>query len=742
MSGPTGRTDSVLGRLSDLMFRHRRRVLWLAVLVALVAGASSATLFDRLEGGGFEAPGSDASKAADTLRDDFGQGQSNLVLLVEAPGSVDDPSVAKQAGALIEDLSAEAHVDGVTSYWTAGRPDALRSADGESALVLATVAGNETEVNERIGALESTYNDQHDTLDVTMGGYGMLQHELAAQSEHDAAIGEAVAFPVALVALVVIFGSVLAASLPLLVALVTLLSTLGVMWVLTSITDLSVLAVNVVTLLGLGLAIDYSLLIVSRFREELAVRDDVAGSLRTTVRSAGKTVAFSSVTVAIAMSSMLWFPPVALRSMAYAGIVVALLSAVSSLTVLPALLAVSGRRILRRRFGRGDAQRSAEEGFWHRLAHIVMRSPVPVATSVIAFLLLLGAPALGMKLSAPDARVMSSDSSARQVADTIRSDFESGEQNALSVVMPTAPNDVGDYASRLSSLDHVARVDGPAGTYADGQRAAPAGPAHDRFQSGDAAYLTVVPESGDVDSLDNLVETVRDEPAPADTYVGGPAAISNDLNQVLLDRLPIAGGVLAVAMIVLLFLLTGSVLLPVLAAILSTLSLTATFGALVWIFQDGNLSGLLGGFTVTGSLISTVPIMLFAVAFGLAMDYQVFLLSRIKEEYDRSGDRIGSVALGLEKVGRIVTAAAVLISLVFLGFLISDITFMKAFGVGLPLAVLVDATLVRGALLPATMRLTGRATWWAPKPLRRLHERFGLHEGEPTHEREHETAPV
>ncbi|MDN5852637.1 MAG: MMPL family transporter, partial [Actinomycetia bacterium] len=223
---------------------------------------------------------------------------------------------------------------------------------------------------------------------------------------------------------------------------------------------------------------------------------------------------------------------------------------------------------------------------------------------------------------------------------------------------------------------------------------------------------------------------VRDEAAPATVYVGGPAAISHDLNQSLIDRLPLAGGALAISVIVLLFLLTGSVLLPFLAAVLSMLSLSATFGALVWIFQDGNLSGLLGGFAVTGSLVSTVPIMLFAVAFGLAMDYQVFLRARIKEEYERSGDRVGAVALGLEKVGRIVTAAAVLISLVFLGFLPSGITFMKAFGIGLPLAVLVDATLVRGALLPATMRLAGRAAWWAPKPLRRFHARFGLHEGE------------
>lgn len=731
----------MLGRLSDLMYAHRRRVLWLTVLVALVAGASSATLFDKLEAGGFDAPDSDAAVAADTLREEFGQGQSNLVLLVDTPSSVDDETTATQATDLVEELSGQPHVEDVTSYWTAGQPEQLRSTDGDKALILATVAGDDTQVDKRVADLAAEFDGQRDTLDVTMGGYAMLQHEIAEQSEHDAAVGEAIAFPIAMVALVLVFGSFLAAAIPLAVALATLLTTLGVMWVVATVTDLSIIAVNVVTLLGLGLAIDYSLLIVSRFREEMEMRDDIATSLRNTLGSAGKTVAFSSVTVAIAMSSMLWFPPVALRSVAYAGIIVALLSAVSSLTVLPALLAVTGRRVVRRRFGRSN-QRAAEDGFWHRLAHFVMKSPVPVATAVIAFLLLLGAPALGMKLSAPDARAMSTDASSRQVADTMSADFESGEQNALSVAMPLTPDGLGDYAARLSALDHVARVDGPGGSYVDGSQATPAGPAYDRFRSGDAAYLTVVPASGDPDHLDDLVVSVRDEAAPATAYVGGPAAISHDLNQSLIDRLPVAGGALAISVIVLLFLLTGSVVLPFLAAVLSTLSLSATFGALVWIFQDGNLSDLLGGFAVTGALVSTVPIMLFAVAFGLAMDYQVFLLARIKEEYERTGDRVGSVALGLEKVGRIVTAAAVLISLVFLGFLPSGITFMKAFGIGLPLAVLVDATLVRGALLPATMRLLGRATWWAPAPLRRLHARFGLHEGEPDTEPEREPARV
>ncbi|UYM04063.1 MMPL family transporter [Solicola gregarius] len=724
----------MLGRLSDLMLQRRRRVLVIALIVALAAGASSATLFDKLKGGGFDDPGADSATAADILREDFGQGPSNLVLLVDSPDSVDDDTTATEASELVEQLTAEPYVEGVTSYWTAGQPDQLRSTDGDQALVLATVTGDDTEVDKRIGDLAPRYEGEHGSLDIEVGGYAMLQHEMSEQSTHDATIGEAIAFPIALVALLLVFGSVVAATLPLIVAFATLMLTLGVMWVLASVADVSVIAVNVVTLLGLGLAIDYSLLIVSRFREEIDGGREIPDALRNTVRSAGKTVAFSSVTVAIALSTLLWFPPVALRSMAYAGIAVALLSALTSLTILPALLAVAGPRVAKRRFGRSRTERSVEDGAWHRLASFVMRRPIPIATVVVVALLALGAPFLGLKLSSADERTMPESASSRQVADTIRTDFESGEQNALSVVVPGAGDDLDGYAAALSQLDDVARVDGAGGAYVDGAVAAEPGPGSERFRSGDAAYLSVVPSTGNQDALDDLVVDVRDVPAPSTAYVGGAAAVNHDVTVSLVDRLPVAGAALAISVVVLLFLLTGSALLPFIAMALSMLSLTATFGALVWIFQDGHLSGLLGGFTVTGALVATVPVMLFAVAFGLAMDYQVFLLSRIKEEYDRSGDSIGAVALGLEKVGRIVTAAAVLISLVFLGFLVSDITFMKAFGIGLPLAVLIDATLIRGALLPATMRLTGRATWWAPKPLRRFHERFGIHEGDSVEE--------
>ncbi|RIQ20926.1 MMPL family transporter [Jiangella rhizosphaerae] len=720
-------------RLAGFVTRRRRAVLIVAVLLALLGGATSTSLFGKLSAGGFDDPGSESGRAADLLEDAFGQSPPNLALLVTADGAdgVDGAAATEAGTRLAEGLAGEEQVRDVVSYWTSGRLPQLRSEDGGRALVLATITGDETAVNERVGELASEYGGSAgDGVTVEVGGYAAFSHELTEQSERDVVTGELIVFPVTLVALVLVFGGVVAALLPLAVAAATSLLGMGLLWVLAEVTDLSVFAANVVTLAGLGLAIDYSLLMVNRYREELAGGRAVPEAIRATLASAGRTVVFASLTVCIALATLILVPLPAIRSIGYAGVLTALLAAAASLLVLPALFAVLGARVgtprLRRR------RQPGADGFWHRLAVFVMRRPLPIATVVTAVLLLLGAPFLGMKLGYLDERVMPASSEARQVAEAIRTEFPTGEQDALQVVAPSGLGDggadgVATYAERLSLLEHVGRVDTVTGSYADGAPVVPASPAHQRFAAGDAVYLSVVPEPGTVEQTRDLVGAVRATDAPAEVLVGGAAAMAEDADRSLLDVLPWALGAVGLAMVVLLFLLTGSVVLPFLALVLSTLSLTATFGAMVWIFQDGHLSGLFD-FTVTGTTISTVPVMLFALAFGLAMDYQVFMLSRIREEYDRGASPTAAVAHGLEKVGRIVTAAAVLISIVFLAFLVSDITLMKAFGVGLPLAVLIDATLIRGALLPATMRLLGRVTWWAPTWLRRAHARFGLRE--------------
>lgn len=722
----------MLRRLAGFVTRRRRAVLITAVLLALVGAGGSVTLFSKLSAGGFTDSGSESAQVADIVDETFGDAPPNLIMLVSADDGVDEPAVAETGNELTAKLSDEQDVRDVASYWGTGQ-QALRSGDGSEALIMATVTGDENAVNERVGELAEQYRGDHgDAVSVDVGGYAMFQHELTEQSEKDVITGEMIVFPVTLVALVLVFGGMVAALLPLAVALVTSLSGMGLLWLLAEATELSVFAANVVTLAGLGLAIDYSLLMVNRYREELRAGRDVPDAIAATMASAGRTVVFASITVCVALASLTLFPLTAMQSIGYAGVLTALLAAASSLTVLPALFAVAGPRVgtarLRRR--RPDAAVATENGFWHRLATVVMRRPLPIAAAVTAVLLLFGAPFLGIKLGYLDERVMPGSSESRQVAETVREDFGSGQQNALQVVIPDGAQagDVDEYAQTLSGLSHTAQVDTVTGSYAGGTQVGPPGAEHQRFGADDAVYLSVVPEAGTGDRTQDLVRDVRDVSAPFESMVGGSAADGVDADAALIDGLPYALAGVGVAMVILLFLLTGSVVLPFLAVVLSSLSITATFGAIVWIFQDGNLSGLLGDFTVTGTTISTVPVMLFALAFGLAMDYQVFMLSRIKEEYDRHGDPTASVAMGLERVGRIVTAAAVLMSIVFFAFLVSDITYMKAFGIGLPLAVLIDATLIRGALLPATMRLCGRATWWAPAPLRRLHDRFGLRE--------------
>ncbi|MBG0566550.1 MMPL family transporter [Actinoplanes sp. NEAU-A11] len=738
----------MLERLSELVLRRSRTVLIVTVLLALAGGAASATLFDKLTAGGLADAGAESGRAAQIL-DEAGQGTPNLTLVVSAPTSVDDQAVTDAGTELSNRLAAEADVSNVTSYWIAGKPPQLRSNDGRKALIGATVRGDETTVNKILDDLVPRYEGTHDGLDVRVGGSAMFWKETTEQSQKDGTKGEAIAFPVTMIVLIIVFGSIVAGLVPLAVAIVTMLLGMGVLWVVASTTDLSVFAVSVVTLLGLGLSIDYSLLMVNRYREELAHGRDTRDALRVTVTVAGRTVAFSAITIVLVLAGLLFIPLPAVSSLGYGAIITALMAAVGSLTVLPALLAILGPRIergrilRRRRPAAGPAD--AESGFWHRLATFVMRRPIPVATAVIALLLLLGVPFLGIKLGMPDERSMPESSQARQVTTLIRNNFNGAELNALQVVAQradAASTEVGDYAAGLSRLPHVGRVDTVSGSYVDGAVAVPATEGHRRFAIDDGVYLSVVPDTTNPDDALRLVDVVRDQPAPFPVLVGGNAAVSVDTTDVLIERLPYTLGLIAVAMLVLLFLLTGSVLLPVLALLLSALSLTATFGALVWIFQDGHLSGLLGGFTVTGTIASTIPVMLFALSFGLAMDYQVFMLSRIREEYERTGDGNAAVAIGLERIGRMVSAAALLISIVFLAFTVSGITYIKAYGIGLPLAVLVDATLIRGALLPALMRLGGRATWWAPAGLRRFHQRFGLRETVPAPAEPAASAPV
>ncbi len=438
--------------------------------------------------------------------------------------------------------------------------------------------------------------------------------------------------------------------------------------------------------------------------------------------------------MAVSLSALLVFPQYFLRSFAYAGIAVVLLAMAGAIVALPALLAIVGHRIDSLRVLRRRGPKPEEDGFWYRTATRVMRHPVPVAIGVVAVLLLLGSPFLRVQFGTPDDRVLPESAPSREVSAILRTDFEGDASESFPVVVTGIAGDVdgalAGVAERVSALAGVARVETSTGTFAGGALDATAEADAARYARAGSGWMSVVPTFAMASSDgERLVSDIRSlDTDDGDVLVGGPAAELVDTKASIVERLPLAIGLIVVATFVLLFLLAGSVLVPIKALVLNVLSLTATFGAMVWIFQDGHLGDWLG-FTATGAVDTSVPILMFCIAFGLSMDYEVFLLSRIKEEHDRTGDNDHAVALGLERTGRIVTTAALLLSVTFFAFGTSGVSFIKMFGIGLGIAVLIDAFIIRGTLVPAFMKLAGEANWWAPAPLRRLHDRFGVQEG-------------
>jgi RND superfamily putative drug exporter len=731
-------TGSPLTRLARFTVRRRRLVLVLSAIAFVVAGVFGSGVARSLTSGGFNNPAAEASRATDTLDRVFHQRQPNLVLLVTARnGSVDGAAVASAGRALTAQLASNPAVEQSASYWTLGSPPPLRSRDGRQALVLVSLRGDDDTVRKSVNEVADSVRGTRGPITVAVGGRAAVYREVSDQIEHDLTRAEAIALPITLVLLIIVFGSVVAAGLPLAVGALAVVGTFFVLRVLSAITGVSIYALNLTTALGLGLAIDYSLFIVSRYREELEHGREPHDAVVRTVETAGKTVAFSALTVAVSLSALLVFPLTFLRSFAYAGVAVAVVAATGAVVTLPALLAVLGRNVDRWVLWR--VRRKPEgEGAWHRVATTVMRRPVGVGTAVVVLLLILGAPFLHIRFALPDDRVLPKSAEARQVQTVLRNDFTSRESSALTIVAPDLrepaahASAIEQYAIRLSRLDGVGRVDARTGSYARGVRIAGPGPATARFVTSRGTWLSVVPTvEPESPAGERLVHAIRDDHPPFHVLVGGTSADLVDSKASLFGRMPIAAGIIALATFVLLFMMFGGLLVPVKALVINVLSLSATFGAMVWVFQDGHLSGLLD-FTPTGTLDTTVPILMFCVAFGLSMDYEVFLLSRIKEEHDRTGDNTRSVALGLERTGRIVTAAAILIAVVLLAFASSRITFIKLFGLGLALAVLMDAFVIRATLVPAFMKLAGEANWWAPGPLRRFYQRFGIHETEDT----------
>ncbi len=741
---------SLLHRIVVLAMAAPRRVLAATAVLAVMAGAFAVPVTSSLSAGGFQDPSAESARATQVLADKFGQSEIQVIFLV-TPADGLYSSAGRAAGMDIAAyLTNEPHVTGVVSAWSAPPAAAggLISVDGKSGLVVAGISGGEKEAPQRAQALSDTVMElverQHREVTVQAGGTGMVFAQITEQTGRDVLVMEAIALPISFAVMVWIFGGLLAAALPVVVGGLAIIGSLAILRLIALATDVSIFAMNLSTALGLALAIDYTLLIVSRYRDEVADGAQRDEALIQTMLTAGRTVVFSATTVALSLAAMVLFPMYFLKSFAYAGIATVALCAVAALTITPAAIMLLGdrldsydvRRGIRRLRGRGQPPPTpVRRVFWYRWTRRVMRRAVPIGLAGSAVLILAGVPFLGIKWGFPDDRVLPETASAHQVGDRIREGFVDDSASAVPIVVPDASGlteiDLERYAARLSTVADVGSVSAPTGTFAGGTKVGP--PAGGAGIADGSAFLTVSsgaplfsPES------DTQLDRLREVATPGDRAVAftGLAQINRDSVTAITSRVPVVLGVIAVVTFALLFLLTGSVVLPIKALVLNVLSLTAAFGALVWIFQDGHLGAF--GTTPTGTLVATIPILLFCIAFGLSMDYEVFLIARIREYWLASqqtrDDIDDSVALGLARTGRVITAAALVMSISFAALIAAQVSFMRMFGVGLTVAILADATLVRLILVPAFMRILGRWNWWAPAPLARLHSRIGLNE--------------
>jgi uncharacterized membrane protein YdfJ with MMPL/SSD domain len=700
----------VLDSLARRLHRRRRPVLIGALLLVLVAGAVGGPVTGLLESDDdFDPPAAEAVQARESIAAATGASAApDVVALVRLGGGIDS-STAKAKLARVVDAAEGPEVARVDAYGSPGGSDELVSRDRRSSYVAITLRGGAGAdgVVERVGGMPG----------VALGGPELANEQAGEQVQEDLARAELLAFPLLFLVSLIVFRGLVAALLPLAVGMVTVLSTFLLMRGVNEIEPMSVFALNLIIGLGLGLAIDYSLFMVSRFREELEKRQSTADALAATLRSAGRTVLFSAVTVAAALASLIVFPQRFLFSMGVGGVLVSLVAATVALTILPALLAVLGARVdaltpARWRAAMHREAAGAEAGFWYRHSRRVMRRPGAVALATTALLIAAGLPFTAIQFTGLDASVLGKSHSARVVDDALRTEFPPNRTSPVLVAVEapqSAEPAVRAYARRLGRIPGVLAIEEP--------------------QAAGALWrIGVVAEGRSLDeSAKQAVRAVRAVDAPFSVQVGGSTAEFLDQQSALADRIPLALAVLAATTLVILFAMTGSVVLPVKTLIMNLLSISAAFGILKLIFQDGRLEGLLG-YTSQGALESSQPILLFATAFGLSTDYGVFLLTRIKEAHDGGLANDEAVAVGLQRSGRIVTAAAILFCIAIGAFVSSEMIFIKQLGLGTALAVLIDATIVRALLVPSLMKLLGEWNWWAPPPLARLHARIGLQE--------------
>ena len=693
--------------LGRVLVNYRKAAVALFVIGILVAGAVGSLIFSRLDSGGYSDPNSDSYKVYEYLRDDLKVEDPAVVVVIDAGNrDVTEPAVAQQALALEKLMAQEEGVTRTLSFWGAGSDANLKSADGKAAYVLIFGEGEAfSPGSQDLGKLfQEKYDGEFSGLRLYAGGVAVVGHAITKKISDDLKIAEAVSIPLTFILLAFVFGALAASAMPLIVGVSAIVGAFFILYLISLFTAVSVYSLNLTTGMGLGLGIDYALLMVNRFREELNKGKSVDESVITTMATAGKTVFYSGLTVLVTMVSLTFFPLPFLKSFGYAGVSVVALAVVGAIFGLPPILAMMGKRI-----NKGPVRKSAmtpkDDGRWADTARFVMRRPVPIVLLSLIALGIMAAPLQNISFSQGDSRMLPASNPAA-IATALQTERFPGQTGTpIEIITFDGANKVdalNDYANRISQVPGIVGVVPPQVIGEDVRIVA--------YQS----MLPRTPES------QKLIHDLRDVKAPAGTLIGGVAADYTDSQDGISRTLPWAFGWIAISVLLLVFVFTGSIILPIKAVLLNVLSLAATMGVLTWVFIDGNLQWLVGSFTVTGSLDTSIVILIAVVVFGLSMDYELFLLSRIREEHLEGRSNVESVATGLQRSARIITAAAVLLAVVFAAFVTSGVTSIKTMGFGVALAVLLDATLIRALLVPALMRLMGERNWWAPKSLQRF----------------------
>jgi putative drug exporter of the RND superfamily len=700
----------VFENLGRVIVRHRKSAVALFIISVLVSGVIGSLVFSRLDSGGYSNPASESYEVYEYLKNDLKIEDPAIVVVVDAEVvDVTDPTVVQKAATLEAKIAQEPGVERTLSYWSSGGLDSLKSSDGKAAYILIYADGDAfSPESQKLGKFfQENYDGSYEGLTLYAGGVGVVSHAITKKISDDLKIAEAISIPLTFILLAFVFGALVASAMPLIVGVAAILGAFFILYLFTLFTDVSIYALNLTTGMGLGLGIDYALLMVNRFREELRRGKTVEDSVITTVATAGKTVFYSGLTVLVTLLSLTFFPLPFLKSFGYAGVSVVTIAVIGAIIGLPAILAVIGKKV-----DKGLIRKSSitpkDDGRWAQTARFVMKRPVAVVVLSLIFIGILTAPIANIKFSQGDARMLPATNKAA-IATALQAERFAGRTGEpIEIIIKggsSKTEEIATYISKLQVEPGVVAVVPPE-IYGSDVRI--------------IAYHSMLPRTPEAQEL---IHSIRDLSSVEQTLVGGVAADYTDSQDAISQTLPWAFGWIALSVLILIFIFTGSIILPIKAVILNVLSLAATMGVLTWVFVDGHLQWLVGSFTETGTLDTSIVILIAVVVFGLSMDYELFLLSRIREEHLAGKSNVDSVALGLQRSGRIITAAAAILAFVFAAFITSGVTSIKTMGFGVAFAIILDATIVRGLLVPALMRLMGERNWWAPKWM----QRFTLH---------------